>query len=198
MNYLAHAYLSFGHPAILTGNMISDFVKGKKKFSYSVEIQKGIALHRCIDAFTDSHEITREAMSYFKNAYRLYSGAFVDVLYDHFLARDEKIFGNEGLLFDFSQSTYSILENNLEALPPNFQQVFPYMKQHNWLYHYRQREGIEKAFAGLVRRAAYLSESITAYTIFNEQYTALSDCYEAFFPELADYTLKQLSELNNA
>ena len=31
MNYLAHAYLSFGDPDILAGNMISDFVKGKKK-----------------------------------------------------------------------------------------------------------------------------------------------------------------------
>ena len=31
MNYLAHAYLSFNDPEILVGNMISDFVKGKKK-----------------------------------------------------------------------------------------------------------------------------------------------------------------------
>ena len=31
VNYLAHAYLSFGDPEILTGNLISDFVKGKKK-----------------------------------------------------------------------------------------------------------------------------------------------------------------------
>lgn len=30
MNYLAHAYLSFDEPEILVGNMISDFVKGKK------------------------------------------------------------------------------------------------------------------------------------------------------------------------
>ena len=32
MNYLAHAYLSFNKPDILAGNIISDFVKGKKKF----------------------------------------------------------------------------------------------------------------------------------------------------------------------
>jgi len=30
MNYLAHAYLSFDHEEILVGNLISDFVKGKK------------------------------------------------------------------------------------------------------------------------------------------------------------------------
>jgi acyl carrier protein phosphodiesterase len=40
MNYLAHAYLSFNQPEILVGNMISDFVKGKKKFDFAPGIQK--------------------------------------------------------------------------------------------------------------------------------------------------------------
>jgi acyl carrier protein phosphodiesterase len=33
MNYLAHAVLSFQQPDILTGNMISDFVKGRNPAS---------------------------------------------------------------------------------------------------------------------------------------------------------------------
>lgn len=65
MNYLAHAYLSFGNPEILMGNMISDFVKGKTKFDYPVGIQKGIALHRMIDNFTDTHAATKEAKEFF-------------------------------------------------------------------------------------------------------------------------------------
>ena len=70
MNYLAHAYLSFGQPAILTGNMISDYVKGKKKFDYPPEILRGINLHRSIDQFTDNHPATREAKEVFRPAYR--------------------------------------------------------------------------------------------------------------------------------
>ena len=31
VNYLAHAYLSFGIPDIVVGNLISDFIKGKKR-----------------------------------------------------------------------------------------------------------------------------------------------------------------------
>lgn len=60
MNYLAHAYFSFDHPQILTGNMISDFVKGRKQYDYPESIQQGIRLHRAIDAFTDEHPVTRE------------------------------------------------------------------------------------------------------------------------------------------
>src|SRR5450432_1241794 len=109
MNYLAHAYLYFNKPEILTGNMISDFVKGKKKFDYSPGIQKGIVLHREIDNFTDTHPATREAKEIFRPHYRLYAGAFIDVVYDHFLATDKNEFTAEGLLL-FSENTYKRME----------------------------------------------------------------------------------------
>ena len=89
----------------------------------------------------------------------MYAGAFVDVLYDHFLANDKNEFTNEAELNSFSQHTYSNLQINLALLPPKFQQVFPYMKSQNWLYNYQYKQGIEKSFGGLVKRAAYLSES---------------------------------------
>src|SRR5262245_44062659 len=105
MNYLAHAYLSFNDPEVLVGNLINDFVKGKKRFDYPKGIQRGIALHRAIDNFTDQHDATREAKAIFRPAYRLYSGAFVDVVYDHFLAIDENEF-SERSLFEFSVKVY--------------------------------------------------------------------------------------------
>ena len=89
MNYLAHVVLSFDQPEILTGNMISDFVKGKTKFNFSPIVQKGIHLHRLIDTFTDFNPVTKKAKEFFRPEYRLYSGAFVDVVYDHFLANDD-------------------------------------------------------------------------------------------------------------
>ena len=88
MNYLAHAYLSFNNPGILAGNMISDFVKGKRKYDYPQKIQQGIAVHREIDRFTDTHPVTKEAKEIFRPAYRLYAGPLIDVVYDHFLAND--------------------------------------------------------------------------------------------------------------
>jgi acyl carrier protein phosphodiesterase len=66
MNYLAHAWLSFNQPEILVGNMISDFVKGKKRFSFSERIQQGIMLHRSIDEFTDAHDATKKAKQFLK------------------------------------------------------------------------------------------------------------------------------------
>lgn len=76
--------------------MISDFVKGKKKLEYPQAIQKGIALHRAIDTFTDTHDITRQAKVFFKPVYGLYAGALIDVIYDHYLANDPLRFLPEG------------------------------------------------------------------------------------------------------
>jgi acyl carrier protein phosphodiesterase len=195
MNYLAHAFLSFKNADILAGNMISDYVKGKKKFDYSAGIQKGIQLHRLIDEFTDSHEVTARAKDFFRPQYRLYSGAFVDVVYDHFLALDKNQFNEHQNLEHFCQETYQLLENNFEFFPLQFQKVFPYMKMQNWLYNYQFKEGIQKSFQGLVYRATYLNESIIAYEIFNKHYEELKSCYAEFFPELKQYACKNAHHL---
>ena len=116
MNYLAHAYLSFNDREILTGNMISDFVKGKMKFQYPSRILAGINLHRLIDNFTDDHAATREAKEFLRPHYRLYSGAFVDVMYDHFLATDETEF-TESSLLAYSEKVYDSLAETSAWLP---------------------------------------------------------------------------------
>jgi len=116
MNYLAHAYLSFNLPQILVGNMISDYIKGKKQFDYPETIQKGIRLHRAIDTFTDQHAATREAKKFFKPAVGAYAGAFMDVVYDHFLARDEAELAEHDLQ-QFTRQVYTQLSEHHHLLP---------------------------------------------------------------------------------
>jgi len=194
LNYLAHAYLSFNQPEILVGNLISDFVKGRKKFDYSPGIQKGIALHRGIDHFTDTHEVTREAKEIFRPHYRLYAGAFTDVVYDHFLATDKNEFSAESLL-QFSLTVYETVTPFVPLLPEKFRQMFPYMKQQNWLNNYQYNQAIGRSLAGVVRRSAYLTESATAFQLFEMHYGHLQDCYRRFFPELKKFAAEELSIL---
>lgn len=175
--------------------MISDFVKGKRKFGFPVAIQKGIQLHRLIDEFTDFHPQTARAKQFFRPEYRLYSGAFVDIVFDHFLALDEWQFEAYNGLKTFTEITYQQLDNKSNFFPPDFQRMFPYMKTQNWLYNYRTKSGIYKSFGGLVRRAKYLTESEVAFNIFIENYGELEKCYVAFFPELKEYSLKKFLEI---
>lgn len=198
MNYLAHAYLSFNHSQILVGNMISDFIKGKKQFDYEPLVQKGIKLHRSIDSFTDEHPATKEMKKVFKPSYGLYAGAFADIVYDYFLANDKNEFASAEVLEQFSLNTYSLLEKQINATPLIFQQMFPYMKTHNWLYNYRYKWGIQRSFAGMVRRAKYMTEPDTAFDLFENNIPVMQPYYDEFFPLLKNHATYTLQELLNS
>lgn len=187
MNFLAHAYLSFGNASWLTGNLISDLVKGRKQYDYPAEIQQGISLHRAIDTFTDAHEGIKSAKEIFRPAYRLYCGAFVDVVYDHFLANDPQRFESETALLHFSTAAYETLQQHYQIIPVVFHGMLDRMRQQDWLYNYRFDWGMERSFRGLVYRSKYMKESTTAYELFLKNYRALEDSYAAFFPDLFAY-----------
>ncbi|MGJ7032770.1 ACP phosphodiesterase [Niabella hirudinis] len=196
MNFLAHAYLSFGHEGVLVGNMISDFVKGNRQLDYPPAIRTGIRLHREIDTFTDAHPVTLAAKQVFRKDYRLYSGAFMDVVYDYFLANDAAEFPPGSLQF-FAQHTYETLDRYFEQLPEHFRQMFYYMKQQNWLYHYSEPSGIYKSFAGLVRRARYLDDSRPAEKLFEDNIKLLEEHYRLFWADLKPFAAAQLKRLTN-
>jgi len=194
MNFLAHAYLSFNHPQVLAGNMVSDFIKGKAQYTYPAQIQAGIKLHRSIDAFTDNHPATKAAQEVFRKDYRLYSGPLVDVLYDHFLASDATYFSAPALE-EFSLEVYHLLETQSFYLPQRFLTILPYMKEQNWLFNYRTLAGTERSLKGLVHRAAYLTDYATAYTLFTENYAYLRQCYEVFFKDVKTHARAEFEQL---
>ncbi len=178
MNYLAHAFLSFGDKDILTGNMIADHVKGKIALDQFPEgIKQGVIMHRKIDEFTDTHPATLRGKLLFREDFGLYAGPIMDTLYDHYLANDPKYFANEEALLAFTQATYALLNENSRYFPEKFAGYFPHMKEHNWLYNYRHIKGIERSLNGLARRALYMPPIAKAYEIFVAHYYTLNQCY---------------------
>ena len=194
MNFLAHAHLSFHHSELLVGNMISDFVKGKKKFDYAEGIQQGIALHRQIDSFTDEHVATKEAIALLKPAAGRYAGAFVDVAYDHFLANDTNEF-TETTLQQMAEETYDVLDSFQPLLPEKFQRMLPYMRQQNWLYNYSKLSGAKSSFGGVARRAVYFDDFENVFELFQYNYDALQKCYAQFFPDIIKFSFQQIELL---
>lgn len=186
MNYLGHAYLSFGEPEILVGNMIGDYVKGNEALHrLPAGIQKGVMLHRKIDSYTDMHPATAKCKTFFREDYRLYAGAFVDSMFDHFIANDPQCFESEQALFDFTQVTYATLREYDAVLPDKFRLMFAHMQTDNWLYRYRTLKGILKSFQGLVHRAQYLeTDAESAYKTLVTNFYTLNQFYYEFIDEV--------------
>jgi len=193
MNYLGHAYLSFGNAETLCGNMIGDFVKGLDALElYPSGIKKGILLHRKIDDFTDHHLAMNEAKMIFRSVYGLYSGAVVDTLMDHFVANDAALFSDEISLQDFVQQVYAQLGTQQEYFPVKFKPYYESMVQHNWLFHYRSEHGVQRSLNGLMRRAKHINEIDSAFRMFQENKNELQLYYKAFIRDIISFVKIEL------
>lgn len=190
LNYLAHAYLFQGNPDIRFGNLIADFVKGRQIHSYNPLVQEGIRIHRFIDVFTDKHPLIHQAVDFFKPHYRFSGPVFVDILLDHFLANDLTRFENDTLM-EFTRDVYLMIQERTHLLNEEMTKFFGYMEEYNWLYHYKNREGIEKSIRGICKRHPVLGEADPALDIFESRFHDLKAIYQDFFPELHEEVRKK-------
>lgn len=185
MNFLAHSYLSFSEEQ-LVGNMIADFVKNRDVARLPESIQKGIKLHRAIDSFTDAHPLIHEAKAPFRPLVRLYSGAFVDVAFDYFLANDTTE-NSQREWQEHSQRVYAVLRRYEEFLPEVFKKVLDKMQQDDWLYNYRNEWGIDYSFRNVVNKAQFLDKTTNVFPAFLANKDFLREKYEIFFPEIKSF-----------
>ena len=185
MNFLAHSYLSFSEEQLI-GNMIADFVKNRDVARLPESIQKGIKLHRAIDTFTDAHPLIHEAKAPFRPLVRLYSGAFVDVAFDYFLANDTTE-NSQREWQEHSQRVYAVLRRYEEFLPEVFKKVLDKMQQDDWLYNYRNEWGIEYSFRNVVNKAQFLDKTTNVFPAFLANKDFLREQYEIFFPEIKSF-----------
>lgn len=196
MNYLAHIYLSGENNLVTIGNFIADGIKGKSYKKYSKEIQIGILLHRHIDTFTDAHKTVRLSTKRLHEKYGHYSGIIVDILYDHFLAKNWNNYSHTPLN-KYIDSFYDSLEKHYAILPLRIQKMMPYMIADNWLLSYASIDGISKVLEGMNHRTKNRSSMNEAIHELEAFYKPFEDEFTLFFNELISFSNKKLEELNH-
>lgn len=196
MNFLAHIYLSGNNEDVTIGNFIADGIRGKKYLKYPKDIQTGILLHRQIDTFTDAHKTVRISTKRLHENYGHYSGVIVDILYDHFLAKNWSNYSKVPLA-DYINNFYSSLQDNFEVLPSRIQKMMPYMIADNWLLSYASIEGIGKVLVGMNKRTQNRSQMNLAVNELQEFYNEFEDEFTRFFDELIHFSSKKLKEIQN-
>ena len=193
LNYLAHAYLSPNNPQIQIGNLWGDFIKSNQRNQFSTPIQQGILLHRSIDRYTDQHPVVLEALTLFRPQFILSGGVFLDILFDHFLANDERYFTDDSLKI-FTNQVYTNLKQHEHLMNEKMVHFFHYMAEYNWLYHYRFKEGLERSIHGICKRYPRLGDSSEALRIIDQHFIPLEKLFNDFFPELQQFVQQQFPE----
>ncbi|MFM7017819.1 ACP phosphodiesterase [Flavobacterium sp.] len=195
MNFLAHIYLSGDNELLKIGNFMADTVRGKRYLDYSNEIQKGILLHRFIDTYTDAHPIYRQSRRRLYEKYGHYAGVIMDIVYDHFLAKNWKYY-NEIELDVYAAQFYDSLKENYELLTIKTQNLMPYMIQQNWLVQYVSLEGLETILFQMDHRTKNRVHMQEAIVEVQEYYPELELEFTQFMKELIEQCQIKLIELD--
>jgi len=194
LNYLAHSYLSYQKPDLIIGNFIADSIRGNQFEGLTDGIIEGIRLHRKIDTFTDSHPIYLTSKHRFSKDFDKYSGVLMDIIYDHYLAKNFEQYSALSLQ-THANEVYNILKNNHDYLPENAKRFYGYMTERNILFHYSTLNGIETVLTHLSGRIRNRFELQLAIPILEANYQEIEEEFFVFFDDLQAFC-KEQPELN--
>ncbi len=108
MNFLAHFHLAWPDHRLIAGGLEGDYHKGPLRGQLDPGIERGIRLHRAIDAYTDSHYVVEELRRQFPQSIRRYAGILIDISFDHYLTAHWAQYSNMPLI-EFNASIYQVL-----------------------------------------------------------------------------------------
>ena len=201
MNFLAHLYLAClpegqarYDEELLVGNFIADSVKGSKYQLFSPTISRGILMHREVDYFSDHNPFYLQSVHQLQPAYGKYSGVITDMFYDYFLAANWNSYSSVDLR-KFCDDAYLILTSHQESMPEESRIILEYMSNHDWLYSYRETEGIRRALNGMSKRMKYYFPMDNAVQELEKNSSIYLRHFSEFFPLLVEHT-KQYTDLH--
>ncbi|UPG89824.1 ACP phosphodiesterase [Luteibacter aegosomaticola] len=183
MNVLAHALLAGNDAGLRLGGVMGDFVRGTPDESLPVRVRDGIYLHRAIDGYTDTHPLVRKAREAMPPPFRRYAGIFLDVWFDHCLARD---------FASYCPTPLEAFSDNLRAemhaadaiLPDGLKRFLLYMDAHELPAGYADLERVAAALGGLSRRLSRANPVGESVPLLIEHDAMLRETFAAFFPQL--------------
>jgi acyl carrier protein phosphodiesterase len=181
LNFLAHLSLAEPGPLGLLGSLMGDFVKGPLPGRHPAPLARALWLHRRVDSFTDAHPLVRASRDRIRPPYRRFAGIMIDVVYDHFLARDWARYSDEPLA-GFTSRVYALLEAHGEILPARLRAIAPLMAGGDWLGSYAHIDAVEGTLERMGGRLKRGNALRGCGGELRREYAQLERDFHAFFP----------------
>lgn len=166
--------------------MLGDFVRGGIDSTLPAQVQQGIALHRAIDTFTDTHAEVVALRALFEPPYRRYAGILIDIWFDHLLARDF-VWWSDIPLSRFSDELVLLLRRNEALLPEPLRRFQAYMQARGLPAAYADRRMIGEVLAGVGSRLTRANPIAQGLIEISRLEPALDRHFARFFPELVAF-----------
>lgn len=186
MNYLAHITLAKTTADSLVGNLLGDFCKGVAVEQLSNAMQAGLANHRAVDRFTDSHPLVKQTKGEFSALRRRFAGVALDVLFDHLLIRHWSRFYQTDFV-SFKLQVYQRLAQAEPLMPEAMQQIMRKVRLYDWFAQYQQLTDVGVALDNIARRIRFNNQFSGMLDEITPLYPQLEQIFLQFYPQLIQH-----------
>lgn len=191
MNYLAHFHLAScaqrgnENNGLIVGALLGDFIKGPLKSEWPAEWEQGIALHRRIDALTDSHPDVSALLACLPSAYRRYGGIMLDVCFDYCLVQNWGNFHSEPLP-DFAQHIYSALGQQQDQFPAPAHKQAQRLARYNVLVNMGNWQTVDTMLARIGQRLKRDNPLASSAAVLQNQLPEIETHFLRLYPQLLE------------
>jgi len=151
VNFLAHFHLAWPDEGLVAGGLEGDYYKGPLRGELPGQLERGVRLHRAIDAYTDRHPGVQRLREEFPTGLRRYAGIVIDLCFDHYLSRHWAHFSDTPLE-DFTVEVYRLLSRQEGALSDGARVMLARMVEHDILGCYGEWAAVTASAARIGRR----------------------------------------------
>lgn len=187
MNFLAHFHLAWPDEGLVAGGLEGDYYKGPLRGDLPEHMERGVKLHRAIDAYTDQHPLVENLRNQFPDPLRRYAGILIDLGFDHYLSQHWGRYSDQPLA-EFTGEVYEVLSRQEHAMSDAARNMLARMLEYDILGLYQDWETVPRA-------AARIGERFRRYnplTDVDEGLTPLRKVMEQtfldFYPDLQDFS----------
>ena len=189
MNYTAHLFLAEPTDEHRVGSLLADFTVGTLETlreRFSPDIVSGIAHHRAVDRYTDTHKTVIAAVDALTPDFGLYASIVADVAFDHFLLKHWQCYTDESS-DRFLDCAYRSLAAVQGDFPKRFVQVIDGLVERRWLASYIDLESTAYALKRIGMRFSRPTPLADALPGLRRHYSTLETAFLTFFPDLHTY-----------
>lgn len=194
MNFLAHFHLAWPDEGLIAGGLEGDYVKGLLRGQLPAHVERGVKLHRAIDAYTDGHPLILQLRREFSPGMRRYAGILIDLCFDHYLSLHWPRFSNMSLP-DFSATVYRILGAQEGALSNDARRMTARLIEYDVLNLYQEWDTVTTTAARIGQRFRRGNPFLDLERELSPSKDALERTFLGFYPQLESFCRETIHQL---
>lgn len=195
MNFLAHFHLAWPDEGLIAGGLEGDYYKGPLRGELPHDVERGVKLHRLIDAYTDQHPDIIELRRQLPPRLRRYAGILIDLSFDHFLSQHWSRYSDVRLQ-EFNDTVYNNLITRDNTFSPPASAMASRLIEHDILGLYDNWETVTATARRIGERFKRHNPFLNIELELTPSRDSMESTFIDFYPELLEFSTQQIKSLD--